>query len=123
MLWHQPLNGKAQQLDLGNIMPRSFSLSKGGAVALVGYTKDRPSELYVMDSLHGKPRLLTHLNDFLDKLTLGKSQAVDWTSDDGFKADGILTYPADYVQGKKYPLVLVIHGGPEIGRASCRERV
>ena len=115
VLWHQPLNGKAETLDLGDIMPRSFSLSKGGAIALVGVTPTHLSELYVMDSLHGKPRLLTHLNDFTDKLTLGKSQAVDWTSDDGFKADGILTYPADFVQGKKYPLVLVIHGGPEGG--------
>ena len=113
VFWRQPLNGKAEKLDLGDVSPRSFSFAKNGTLAFVGYTKDRPSELYVMDSLHGKPRLLTHLNDFLDKLTLGKSQAVDWTSDDGFKADGILTYPADYVQGKKYPLVLVIHGGPE----------
>ncbi len=27
-------------------------------------------------------------------------------------ADGVLTYPVGYVPGRKYPLVLVIHGGP-----------
>ena len=109
--WRQPLSGKAQKLDLGGIAPRSFSLSKTGAVAFVGGTPDHPAELYVMESLSSKPKRLTHLNDFVDKLTLGKSVALDWTND-GFKEDGILVYPANYEKGKKYPLVLVIHGGP-----------
>ena len=34
-----------------------------------------------------------------------------WKSD-RFDVDGVLTYPPDYAAGKKYPLVLYIHGGP-----------
>ena len=113
VLWRQPLDGGAVKLDLGGLSPRGFSLSKGGAVAFTAYTADHPGELYVLDSLNGRPRRLTHLNDFVDSLKLGRSVALDWTGDAGFKEDGILTYPADYVQGRQYPLVLVIHGGPE----------
>ena len=113
VFWRQPLEGKAQKLDLGDISPRGFSFAKDGALAFVGLTASRPVELYVMDSLKSKPKKLTHFNDFTDGLSLGKSVGVDWKSEDGFDEDGILTYPAGYVQGQKYPLVLLIHGGPE----------
>ncbi len=112
VFWRQPLDGKAVKLDLGDVSPRGFSLARDGAVAFVGATPDHPSELYVLDSLRVKPRLLTHLNAFADSLKLGKSVEVTWTQD-GFKEDGVLIYPANYEKGKKYPLVLVIHGGPE----------
>ena len=113
VFWRQPLDGKAARLELGGIAPRGFSFSKGGVLAFTGLTATHPAELYVMDSLRSKPRRLTHFNDFTDGLTLGRSVSVDWTGDGGFKEDGILTYPAGYESGKRYPLVLVIHGGPE----------
>ena len=112
VFWRQPLDGKAVKLDLGDVSPRGFSLARDGAVAFVGVTPLHPAELYVLDSPRAKPRQLTHLNGFVDSLKLGKSAEVAWTQD-GFKEDGILFYPADYTQGRRYPLVLVIHGGPE----------
>ena len=45
-------------------------------------------------------------------MELGWSEEVRWTSGDGTKNDGVVTYPPDFVAGKKYPLVLYIHGGP-----------
>jgi len=36
-----------------------------------------------------------------------------WTAPDAEKCDGVLTYPVHYVQGRKYPLMVFIHGGPE----------
>ncbi|MGE5624090.1 MAG: prolyl oligopeptidase family serine peptidase [Bacillota bacterium] len=113
VLWRQPLQGPAVKLDLGGVAPRGFSLSRKGALAFTGMTADHPAELYVMDSLKAKPKRLTHFNDFVDGLALGRSVGVDWKSEDGFAEDGVLTYPAGYEQGRKYPLVLVIHGGPE----------
>ena len=115
VFWRQPLDGKASRLDLGAVQPRGFSLSKGGVLAFVGMTASHPIELYVMDSVRGKPRRLTHFNDFVDSLALGRSTHLEWTGDGGFKEDGILTYPVGYASGKRYPLVLVIHGGPEGG--------
>jgi dipeptidyl aminopeptidase/acylaminoacyl peptidase len=42
---------------------------------------------------------------------LGRPESVEWKSD-GFDVDGVLTYPPAYAPGKKYPMVLYIHGGP-----------
>jgi len=114
VLWEQPLTGTAKRLDLGDVQANpELSVSKTGAVAFVGNTATHPGELYVMDSLNAKPRRLTHLNAFVDSLTLGRTESVEWQGPNGFHEDGVLTYPTNYRSGQKYPLVLVIHGGPE----------
>ncbi|MGH8126721.1 MAG: S9 family peptidase, partial [Rhodanobacteraceae bacterium] len=114
VLWEQPLHGAARVLDLGAVEVGSgVSVAKDGELAFVGSTKTHPGELYVMTSVNARPRRLTDLNAFVDKLQLGRTGSVQWKSADGFDEDGVLTYPVDYTRGKKYPLVLVIHGGPE----------
>jgi dipeptidyl aminopeptidase/acylaminoacyl peptidase len=53
---------------------------------------------------------ITHLNDGL-KPAWGKTESVEWTND-GFKVQGWLLYPANYDPAKKYPLIVSVHGGP-----------
>lgn len=124
VLWEQPLSGKARLLDLGNVEANnglgittgsdttSMSISGTGAIAFIGSTPMHPSELYVLDSVNAKPRQLTDLNAFVDRLALGRTESIEWAGPDGFREDGVLTYPVGYERGRKYPLVLVIHGGP-----------
>lgn len=114
VLWEQPLQGAAKTLDLGEVQAsRDLSVSKAGVVAFIGSTTTHPSELYVMNSVNDKPRRLTNVNAFVDGLTLGHTEPLVWQGPDGFREDGVLTYPAAYQRGRKYPLVLMIHGGPE----------
>ena len=114
VMWLKPENGTARVLDLGGVQPsRGMSVADNGAVAFVGATASDPGQLYYMASPTSKPKQLTHVNAFLDSLHLGKVDTVAWQGPDGFHEDGVLTYPADYVKGRKAPLVLVIHGGPE----------
>ncbi|MGN6788283.1 MAG: S9 family peptidase [Rhodanobacteraceae bacterium] len=115
-LWAQPIEGAARTLDLDGVLPgNDLSVAKSGEIAFVGGTVTHPDELYVMTSLDVKPRRLTDVNAFVDKLELGRSESLQWKTYDGMDADGVLTYPVDYRKGKTYPLVLVIHGGPEAG--------
>ena len=112
--WVQPLEGPAQRLSLGSIEASSeMDVSGNGEIAFVGSTATHPDELYVMDSANARPRRLTDINGFIGEITLGRSETIDWTGPGGFHEDGVLTYPIDYRKGHKYPLVLVIHGGPE----------
>jgi len=114
VMWKQPLNGSAQLINTGNLLPGSHgvSVSKNGVIAFTASTPRHPSELYVMRSLQDKPEQLTHLNAFVDSLNVARNESVNWKLD-GFDEDGVLTYPVNFEKGKKYPLVLVIHGGPE----------
>jgi dipeptidyl aminopeptidase/acylaminoacyl peptidase len=115
VFWIQPLNGKAEELDLGDVNPGggNMSISENGIIAFTGRTSTHPSELYILESTKSKPKQLTDLNAFVDSLNLGKSIGIEWKGPDGFNEDGVLTYPSDYNKNEKYPLVLVIHGGPE----------
>ena len=116
VLWEQPVHGAAHKIDLGEVLPTpDLSVSAQGVIAFVGRMKQAPAELYVLDSTSGKPRQLTHLNAFAQSLALGASESVEWQGPNGFHEDGVLTYPPGFEKGKKYPLVLVIHGGPEAG--------
>ena len=116
-LWLQPMKGgAARKLALGTVSPAwSFwveaNVSRTGGIAFIGSTPDQPAELYYLASASTAPRRLTNFNGAVQTLQLGKVETRTWQSD-GFQHDGQLTYPANYVAGKKYPLVLVVHGGP-----------
>jgi dipeptidyl aminopeptidase/acylaminoacyl peptidase len=55
---------------------------------------------------------LTNLNPSYAKKEIAKSEVVHWKGANGDDVDGIVFYPLHYEAGKRYPLVLGIHGGP-----------
>jgi dipeptidyl aminopeptidase/acylaminoacyl peptidase len=112
-LYVQPRDGQATRLALGDLNPSAFSTSKSGAVAFVASTTSRPDELYFLSATHSAPRRLTYYNAPIEALPHGRSVEMTWTAPDGEMSDAVLTYPIGYQPGKKYPLVLRIHGGPE----------
>ncbi|MBI1833007.1 MAG: S9 family peptidase, partial [Planctomycetes bacterium] len=59
-----------------------------------------------------KPVSVSAVNAKLPKHRLGNTDVVHWKSKDGLAIEGLLTYPAGYKEGQRYPLLLVIHGGP-----------
>jgi dipeptidyl aminopeptidase/acylaminoacyl peptidase len=115
-MWTMNLEGKTTPINIGNVCPSwSFwldaTVSKTGAIAFTGTEPSKPVELYFMASSTSKLVQLTDYNNEITKMTLGKTETIRWEND-GLKHCGIVTYPANYEKGKKYPLVLVIHGGP-----------
>jgi len=61
-----------------------------------------------------KLQLITHEgDDTLANVKLGEVRVVNWTAKDGTKLEGILTLPGDYQAGKRYPFLVLPHGGPE----------
>src|SRR5438876_3545490 len=116
-LWLMPLGGVAKRLDLGEVSPSwgfwiDVSVGRDGAIAFPGSTPDRPTELYYLASAAAPPRRLTDLNADVAARQLGNMERFEWPGPDGFRDDGVVTYPPGFVKGKRYPLVLIIHGGP-----------
>jgi len=115
-MWNMNLDGKTTAIDLENVCPSwgrwlDATVSKTGAIAFTGTEPNKPVELYFMASITSKLVQLTDYNSEASKMALGKTETIRWEND-GLKHCGIVTYPANYEKGKKYPLVLVIHGGP-----------
>jgi dipeptidyl aminopeptidase/acylaminoacyl peptidase len=112
VLWRLPVGGTPGRVDLGEVdFGADASVAKTGDIAFVGQRRDGANEIYVLPA-NGAPRKLTSENAFLSAYALAKRDRFDWTSDDGTPVNGVLTYPLGYTAGKKYPLVLDIHGGP-----------
>jgi dipeptidyl aminopeptidase/acylaminoacyl peptidase len=117
-LWVQPLAGAAKKLPLGDISPSwlfwvDAFVGRKGEIAFTGSTPTQPSELYYIAPANEKPRRLTDFNHEIASLALGKAERFEWKGPDGFQEDGVLFYPPDFQKDHKYPLVLIIHGGPQ----------
>ncbi len=110
--WVQPLGGSPRRLDWGNVDPADLHLSPGGALVFVGRDLGRPGEIYHAASIDAAPRRLTDFNAELAGREAGRVETITWQGPDGFTQNGVVTYPPGYTAGRKYPVVLVIHGGP-----------
>ncbi len=92
----------------------AMSLSNDYRTAtLVGQAPNHPGEAFALDLGTTSPRRLTDSNPWLAGIRLGRQEVVRYTARDGLEIDGILVYPIDHQPSHFYPLVLVVHGGPE----------
>jgi dipeptidyl aminopeptidase/acylaminoacyl peptidase len=95
-----------------------LALNRAGSHAgLAMQAPDEPVEAYIMDLASNpgapKPARVSEANASLSKQPLGETRLIRWKSaKDGKEIEGLLTLPVNYQQGKKYPLILNIHGGP-----------
>ncbi len=58
-------------------------------------------------------RITNEGDDALAKVDLGPVRPVKWTSKEGIALEGIATFPAAYQDGRRYPFLVLPHGGPE----------
>ncbi len=115
-LYVQPEHGAARRLPLGGVLSASIqptgSVAHDGTIAFIGDEARRPDELYILLPHARAPQRLTSFNDATAALSLGRAVRITWRGAGDEPEDGVLTYPPDYIAGRRYPLVLRIHGGP-----------
>jgi dipeptidyl aminopeptidase/acylaminoacyl peptidase len=58
-------------------------------------------------------RITTESDEQLAKIDLGPVRVVHWTSQEGIPLEGIATFPAGFTEGRRYPFLVLPHGGPE----------
>jgi dipeptidyl aminopeptidase/acylaminoacyl peptidase len=84
----------------------------GTAFGFAAETWDEAPEAYVLKIGETVPQRVSNANLDLAKPPLGATKRIAWKAADGLDIEGLLTYPVGYDSAKKYPLVLIIHGGP-----------
>jgi len=87
----------------------------GSTVALLGDSARHPTEVFQMslDGDGGGHTRRTNVNPWLAGVELGEQEVVRWKARDGLELEGLLIRPLDEQPGQRYPLVVVVHGGPE----------
>ncbi len=123
-VYHKANDGwKVQQLDLGEMQEHVslMAVSDNGQKLLFNHsTAAKLPQYYVADLKNNAEQTLTlanqteliALNKKLKDKPVARAEVVYWQGANDEQVNGILYYPKDYEEGKKYPLVLSIHGGP-----------
>lgn len=114
-LFEVPLQTKtARQVTAGARHVAGFSTSKDGAVmAYIENDVLHPSEVFVAKPDGTGERRVTSFNDkLLAEVDMVPADRLTWKVKDGTQIEGWVMKPLGYTAGKKYPMILKIHGGP-----------
>ncbi|HUY81426.1 MAG TPA: S9 family peptidase [Acidobacteriaceae bacterium] len=102
-----------ESVGAGGLM-MNLSFANNGTAAMIRSSFNLPPEVWTWSP---KPYAgsdnftqITRLNREL-KPAWGEAQSLGWTNQ-GYRIDGWLLYPANYDPHKKYPLIVYVHGGP-----------
>lgn len=91
---------------------RSFDYHDG-TFFFAGHTAQHPSELMSYSPESDQATLLSNHNAWLEGIEMARQEKISYEARDGMRIDGVLIYPLNYEEGKSYPLITYIHGGPE----------
>ncbi|MFN3134294.1 MAG: prolyl oligopeptidase family serine peptidase [Candidatus Kryptonium sp.] len=72
--------------------------------------KTSAPDIYILKD--GDLKKLTNLNPQLENFTFGEQTVIKWKSFDGWVIEGILVKPVNFEYGKRYPMLVAVHGGP-----------
>ncbi|THD63578.1 MAG: S9 family peptidase [Phenylobacterium sp.] len=109
-----PATGTAKLVPLpGTEIASRFSFSKDfQKVAYLGANANAYTEVYTQLLGGGVAVKLTRGGDQVGGRAIARREVVSWKSGDGTRVEGVLYTPANFDPAKKYPLLVVIHGGP-----------
>jgi dipeptidyl aminopeptidase/acylaminoacyl peptidase len=104
-------NGNIATLVDGERVVSSFDIGAGGDIAVRANGRNDTADIYRLD----RRRLsrLTDLNrEYFEEIAVGGKSKVSFESADGTIVEALIVTPPGYVEGRAYPAILNIHGGP-----------
>lgn len=107
-----PASGARRPGPATSLIIRSLDVS-AGRWAWAAESPRHPAEVFAGGPNGQGPRQLTDHNPGLRDVRLARQETIQWRGADDWPIGGVLTYPLDYQDGRRYPLVLQVHGGPE----------
>jgi len=107
-------DGKIDEVTQGTHYLSGMSISDNGQVAATRSTFYSPDYLitFNLDEPEKIVKLVDVNQDVLSDVKLGEVEELWFKSPDGLDLQGWLIKPAEFESGKKYPMILYIHGGP-----------
>ncbi|HKS81979.1 MAG TPA: S9 family peptidase [Candidatus Acidoferrales bacterium] len=115
-LYAIPIEGaKEPTTVIPNGFNSEFDVSHDGKlIAFTRSTLAMPAEIFVADGNGTDIRQLTHQNGaLLSQLELPAAEPFWFAAADGKQVEGLLLRPPNFDASKKYPLLFLIHGGPQ----------
>jgi dipeptidyl aminopeptidase/acylaminoacyl peptidase len=112
-LFFAPVRGGHKQVTKGNHMLSVSDINRNGLAVGIVTDYHNPAELISFAVNNPTIKKLTRLNEsMLKNVQLGEVEELWYKSTDDFDVHGWIVKPPNFDPTKKYPLILVIHGGP-----------
>lgn len=125
-------SSRLEILDFGDINPLSnpancFAISKTGTLAFAGGGPHSVPEVVIVPKTECPPtpslsiqtvsqrlqtQKITTFSALCEDWDWGTRETINWRSHDNTDIEGVLLKPTDFDPVKKYPLIVVVHGGP-----------
>ncbi|HEX8424405.1 MAG TPA: hypothetical protein VF634_13390, partial [Pyrinomonadaceae bacterium] len=84
----------------------------GRMLAFVFNDAKSSNDIWIASSTGRDAKRITSFNPGITNFALVPTEVIRWKAPDGLEIEGLLVKPLGYEQGKRYPLILQIHGGP-----------
>lgn len=108
-------DGAIEPVVIGLLDVQHFDVGNDGSIAYISTTPDSPPELFWQPSVLDESRQLTHYNqDYLEQVIVQPTHEIRFSAPDGTEIQGWYLLPHNFEDGKTYPLILSIHGGPHV---------
>jgi dipeptidyl aminopeptidase/acylaminoacyl peptidase len=114
-IFRVPLTGGTPQKVIADVFATNLRLTPDGKrFIFAGSSLSSPAEIYVANIEGTNMRALTSANvQLMPQAKLTKAEEMEWNGALGRKIHGYVVKPNDFDPAKKYPLVVLIHGGPQ----------
>ncbi|MDX1939391.1 MAG: S9 family peptidase, partial [Saprospiraceae bacterium] len=108
-----PVNGQVKAVTPADAILGGYSFSKDAkTLAYSASSATSLSEIFKTPMTNFKPIQITNMTAQIKDWKTAVSEVISWKSKDGAEIEGILHKPQNYDANKKYPLLVMIHGGP-----------
>ncbi len=109
-----PVDGSEPEvLTHGDGVYGGFGLAgNSDRIAFTYQEPELPPDVYVSTLGSEQRTRISDVHAGVPRPEMGRTELLHWISPDGMAVEGLLTYPVGYEQGRRYPLILNVHGGP-----------
>lgn len=111
-----PVDGSDPQPITGKTDFPSVDISSNGVLVALNHSFLYPPRIVMVDTSNGETTRLDTINDdILAEVDMGTYESVTYEGANGHEIQMWVHYPPGFDESKKYPLFLLIHGGPHSG--------
>src|SRR5258705_10533597 len=114
-IFRVPLGGAVPQKLVADVFASNLQITPNGKkLVFASSSIASPTEIYTANADGSAVMPLTSVNkQMMDRANLRPAEELEWTSALGRKIHGFVVKPASFDASKRYPLVVLIHGGPQ----------
>ena len=114
-IFRVPMTGGAAQKVVGNVFATNLQITSDGQnLVFANSSLMFPPEIYRANVDGSGLRALTSANSALmNQAHFTKVEEIEWTGALGKRIHGFITKPNNFDANRKYPLLVLIHGGPQ----------